>query len=116
MHARKENQETNAPKELEPGEQEREREMSTKEMLIDIKILLKKIIAKPAPERKYSSKTTPRKKNPHTNATTTTQMSPPATKTSMQRKALERLETRQKTGKTEHTWEEKSEFSSLQKH
>ncbi len=34
----------------------------------------------------------------------------------MQRKALERLETRQETGKTEHTWEEKSEFSSLQKY
>jgi hypothetical protein len=65
MHARKENRETKPPKELEPGEQEREREreMSTKETLIDIKFLLKKIIAKPAPERKYSSKTTPRKKN-----------------------------------------------------
>jgi hypothetical protein len=34
----------------------------------------------------------------------------------MQRKAVERLETRQKTGKTENTWEEKIESSSLQKH
>jgi hypothetical protein len=96
---------------------ERERERDVHERNVDrYKIFAQKDYCKTSARKKILFENNTEKKKHNTNATTTTQMPPPATKTSMQRKALERLETRQETGKTEHTWEEKSEFSSLQKY